>query len=186
MARSAGPSSRRAPSPARTRRRAGKSCRRCGTTTISSRPCPRCPTSLRPRVATIGTGPARSRHEPASRPIPCPPPRGPPTTEPSRRKRRPGSGPPAVAVHDAGDGGVARAPAAPRSRGKRPSRPSTSPEGRAHALTDPSLPQAPEPLVHLELEVNGERRPVTFATYKTLLEVLREDLRLTGTKHGCE
>jgi carbon-monoxide dehydrogenase small subunit len=40
--------------------------------------------------------------------------------------------------------------------------------------------------VHLELRVNGEPRRVSFAPYKTLLEVLREDLRLTGTKHGCE
>jgi carbon-monoxide dehydrogenase small subunit len=34
--------------------------------------------------------------------------------------------------------------------------------------------------------VNGEETDVVFAGYKTLLEVLREDLRLTGTKHGCE
>ena len=40
--------------------------------------------------------------------------------------------------------------------------------------------------VHLELTVNGETAPVSFAPYKTLLEVLREDLDLTGTKHGCE
>ncbi len=40
--------------------------------------------------------------------------------------------------------------------------------------------------VHLELRVNGEPKQVSFASYKTLLEVLREDLRLTGTKHGCE
>ncbi len=40
--------------------------------------------------------------------------------------------------------------------------------------------------VHLELEVNGERKQVSFAPYKTLLEVLREDLGLPGTKHGCE
>jgi aerobic-type carbon monoxide dehydrogenase small subunit (CoxS/CutS family) len=39
---------------------------------------------------------------------------------------------------------------------------------------------------HLELEVNGERQEVAFAPHKTLLEVLREDLGLTGTKHGCE
>ena len=34
--------------------------------------------------------------------------------------------------------------------------------------------------------VNGESAEVSFAPYKTLLEVLREDLNLTGTKHGCE
>ncbi|MGH7701565.1 MAG: (2Fe-2S)-binding protein [Gemmatimonadales bacterium] len=34
--------------------------------------------------------------------------------------------------------------------------------------------------------VNGETREVLFAEQKTLLEVLREDLGLTGTKHGCE
>jgi carbon-monoxide dehydrogenase small subunit len=40
--------------------------------------------------------------------------------------------------------------------------------------------------VHLTLRVNGEEQQVSFAPYKTLLEVLREDLGLTGTKHGCE
>ena len=40
--------------------------------------------------------------------------------------------------------------------------------------------------VHLKVVVNGEESPVSFAPYKTLLEVLREDLNLTGTKHGCE
>jgi len=40
--------------------------------------------------------------------------------------------------------------------------------------------------LHLSLTVNGERVEVIFDPYKTLLEVLREDLRLTGTKHGCE
>ena len=39
---------------------------------------------------------------------------------------------------------------------------------------------------HLRLRVNGESREVAFAPHKTLLEVLREDLGLTGTKHGCE
>ncbi len=34
--------------------------------------------------------------------------------------------------------------------------------------------------------LNGEPTEVSFAPHKTLLEVLREDLRLTGTKHGCE
>ena len=40
--------------------------------------------------------------------------------------------------------------------------------------------------VHMTLRVNGEDAEVAFAPYKTLLEVLREDLQLTGTKHGCE
>jgi len=39
---------------------------------------------------------------------------------------------------------------------------------------------------HLALRVNGESVEASFAPYKTLLEVLREDLGLTGTKHGCE
>ncbi len=40
--------------------------------------------------------------------------------------------------------------------------------------------------IHLALTVNGEPTEVAFAPYKTLLEVLREDLNLCGTKHGCE
>lgn len=38
----------------------------------------------------------------------------------------------------------------------------------------------------LTLHVNGERHDVLVAVHKTLLEVLREDMELTGTKHGCE
>src|SRR6266540_2308123 len=38
----------------------------------------------------------------------------------------------------------------------------------------------------LTLMVNGEEREVVVPVHKTLLEVLREDLNLTGTKHGCE
>ena len=34
--------------------------------------------------------------------------------------------------------------------------------------------------------LNGEETDASFAPYKTLLEVLREDLGHTGTKHGCE
>ena len=36
------------------------------------------------------------------------------------------------------------------------------------------------------MTVNGEPVDALVETYKTLLEVLREDLQLTGTKHGCE
>src|SRR4029450_14028709 len=46
---------------------------------------------------------------------------------------------------------------------------------------NPSLPKC-----QLSFEVNGERIECLIAPQKTLLEVLREDLQLTGTKHGCE
>ncbi len=38
----------------------------------------------------------------------------------------------------------------------------------------------------LHLQINGETHEVYTSVHKTLLEVLREDLNLTGTKHGCE
>ncbi len=38
----------------------------------------------------------------------------------------------------------------------------------------------------LTLNVNGETHVVYTSIHKTLLEVLREDLLLTGVKHGCE
>ena len=38
----------------------------------------------------------------------------------------------------------------------------------------------------LRLRVNGESHQVATEVNKTLLEVLREDMNLTGTKHGCE
>ena len=40
--------------------------------------------------------------------------------------------------------------------------------------------------VVLILDVNGEARQLLVPSHKTLLEVLREDMQLTGTKHGCE
>ncbi|MBM3809526.1 MAG: (2Fe-2S)-binding protein [Acidimicrobiia bacterium] len=40
--------------------------------------------------------------------------------------------------------------------------------------------------VRLTCSVNQEPVDVLVDDYKTLLEVLREDLQLTGTKHGCE
>ncbi|HEX8137521.1 MAG TPA: (2Fe-2S)-binding protein [Pyrinomonadaceae bacterium] len=39
---------------------------------------------------------------------------------------------------------------------------------------------------HIEFTLNGEPVEAAFAPHKTLLEVLREDLGLMGTKHGCE
>ena len=40
--------------------------------------------------------------------------------------------------------------------------------------------------VVVTLDVNGELAQMLLPVHKTLLEVLREDMQLTGTKHGCE
>jgi len=40
--------------------------------------------------------------------------------------------------------------------------------------------------VVLSLDVNGEHNQLLVPVHKTLLEVLREDMQLTGPKHGCE
>lgn len=48
------------------------------------------------------------------------------------------------------------------------------------------LPVESAKTAHIRLTLNGEVMDVAFAPYKTLLEVLREDLGHTGTKHGCE
>ena len=37
----------------------------------------------------------------------------------------------------------------------------------------------------IELEVNGEARAAEASPWKRLLDFVREDLRLTGTKEGC-
>ena len=50
----------------------------------------------------------------------------------------------------------------------------------------PDILPAEPTRVHVGFHVNGEPVEVAFAPHKTLLEVLREDLALTGTKHGCE
>jgi aerobic-type carbon monoxide dehydrogenase small subunit (CoxS/CutS family) len=49
-----------------------------------------------------------------------------------------------------------------------------------------TLPVESQKTAHIRLTLNGEQTDVSFAPYKTLLEVLREDLGHTGTKHGCE
>lgn len=38
----------------------------------------------------------------------------------------------------------------------------------------------------ITLHVNGERRELAVQPHHSLLEVLREDMGLIGTKHGCE
>jgi aerobic-type carbon monoxide dehydrogenase small subunit (CoxS/CutS family) len=47
-------------------------------------------------------------------------------------------------------------------------------------------PEESKKSAKLKLTLNGEEVDVSFAPYKTLLELLREDLNHTGTKHGCE
>ena len=53
-------------------------------------------------------------------------------------------------------------------------------------MTLVQLESQPRDKVLAHFVVNGEPVEVAFAPHKTLLEVLREDLGLTGTKHGCE
>ena len=48
------------------------------------------------------------------------------------------------------------------------------------------MPRQKKQKAHVRLTLNREEVEVAFAPHKTLLEVLREDLALTGTKHGCE
>ena len=52
----------------------------------------------------------------------------------------------------------------------------------ANAMT----PEESKKTARIKVSLNGEETDVAFAPYKTLLEVLREDLGHTGTKHGCE
>ena len=49
-----------------------------------------------------------------------------------------------------------------------------------------NLPDESVKSARLQFTLNSEAVDVSFAPYKTLLEVLREDLAHTGTKHGCE
>src|SRR6266480_4036678 len=49
-----------------------------------------------------------------------------------------------------------------------------------------TLPLESQKTAQIRFTLNGEEVDVLFAPYKTLLEVLREDLLHTGTKHGCE
>ena len=40
--------------------------------------------------------------------------------------------------------------------------------------------------IPVTLKVNGETYELTIAPYRTLTDVLREEIRLTGTKKGCD
>jgi aerobic-type carbon monoxide dehydrogenase small subunit (CoxS/CutS family) len=58
-----------------------------------------------------------------------------------------------------------------------------------HEKVDPALEPKPERKrvmkVTVELKVNGKTEKVSTETERSLLEALREDLGLTGTKYGC-
>ena len=54
------------------------------------------------------------------------------------------------------------------------------------AATSRSGSELPEGMTAGTFRINGEDHPVVFATNHTLLEVVREECRLPGTKHGCE
>jgi xanthine dehydrogenase YagT iron-sulfur-binding subunit len=53
------------------------------------------------------------------------------------------------------------------------------------AATAAAAPDAPS-LAKVAFEVNGHRRTLTLDTRTTLLDALREHLKLTGTKKGCD
>lgn len=53
------------------------------------------------------------------------------------------------------------------------------------AAAGPALPATP-PLKRVALQINGMRHTWTVDTRTTLLDLLREHARLTGTKKGCD
>ena len=54
------------------------------------------------------------------------------------------------------------------------------------AVQAAASPPAPQAAVSVELEVNGQPHTLDVDTRTTLLDLLRERLRLTGTKKGCD
>ena len=47
-------------------------------------------------------------------------------------------------------------------------------------------PAPPPPTAQVAFKVNGQKRTLTLDTRTTLLDALREHLKLTGTKKGCD
>lgn len=62
---------------------------------------------------------------------------------------------------------------------------SQSPSPHAPLAQTPAPDSRPPSGVHLFLTINGEPREVLVPPHRTLLEVLRDDLKLKGTKEGC-
>jgi xanthine dehydrogenase YagT iron-sulfur-binding subunit len=59
---------------------------------------------------------------------------------------------------------------------------------RAHAAVAPSgtAPVRTPEMIDVTLDVNGKRHALTIEPRTTLLDALREELRLPGTKKGCD
>jgi xanthine dehydrogenase YagT iron-sulfur-binding subunit len=62
----------------------------------------------------------------------------------------------------------------------------TSRVAHAAAPDTPTAPARTPEMVDLVLEVNGRRHALTIEPRTSLLDALREELRLTGTKKGCD
>ena len=61
------------------------------------------------------------------------------------------------------------------------------PAGRPHAGPAAGLPADPPPtLMKLQLRVNGKAQSITVDTRTTLLDALRENLAMKGSKKGCD
>jgi xanthine dehydrogenase YagT iron-sulfur-binding subunit len=58
------------------------------------------------------------------------------------------------------------------------------PTGTADAAV--AQPQAQPSMMPVSFEVNGKRRTLQVDTRTTLLDALRENMKLTGTKKGCD
>ena len=56
----------------------------------------------------------------------------------------------------------------------------------APALTPPPIDDIPPQRMPLELRINGKSHKLTVDTRTTLLDALRENLRMTGSKKGCD
>ena len=57
---------------------------------------------------------------------------------------------------------------------------------RGAAAQPASAPARTPEMIDLTLEVNGKRRALSIEPRATLLDILRENLHLTGTKKGCD
>jgi xanthine dehydrogenase YagT iron-sulfur-binding subunit len=62
----------------------------------------------------------------------------------------------------------------------------TTPEPQLAGFIDPPMPERPPTMMPVSLNVNGRNVRVTVDTRTTVLDVLRENLALKGSKKGCD